>query len=431
MKELILKKEFFGGILYDKKYKENLCIDKETYQILEMLDSNNSNYMNNIKYIEKNMEKNDILEVVRELIENGIISLNVERYKQDSVPENYLSAPFRVFYDITYKCNLRCKHCFTSSGVERTEELTTDEKLKLVEQLAELGVERVSIAGGEPFASKDIYKFVQKCNRENIDVSISTNATLLNDETIDKINNLEIKNITVSFDGGTEKSMDFIRGRGTYKKAIDGLKILNEKYNKPYSIKTTLMKNNIQEIEELIKLAIKYNCNTIKFNCVREDGRAVENKDDVILSQYEYIEVVKNIEKLRKKYETKIKIRAPLNIFACDDDYEFIPELGFGCFAGKESICIDPLGNVKPCSHYPKEFICGNVKKDNLKYIWNNSTILKQFREFEGNDTCNNCKEYDNCRGGCRYRCFKNGDINGIDPFCYLKSNLVNTNNKI
>lgn len=199
---------------------------------------------------------------------------------------------------------------------------------------------------------------------------------------------------------------------------------INEKYNKTYSIKTTLMKNNTYEIEELINLAIKYNCNTIKFNCVREDGRAVQNKNSIVLSQEEYIETIKKIEELSKKYETKIKIRAPLNIFGCDDNYEFIPELGFGCFAGKESICIDPIGNVKPCSNYPKEFICGNVKKDNLKYIWNNSVILKQFRELKGNDICNNCKEYNNCRGGCRYRCFKEGDINRIDPFCYLKNNL-------
>lgn len=201
MEKLMLKKEFFGGILYDKKYKENLCIDKETYQILEMLDSNNEDYTKNIEYIKENMDKTDILEIIRELTENGIISLNVEKCKQDNIPENYLSAPFRVFYDITYKCNLRCKHCFTSSGVEKKEELTTVEKLKLIEQLAELGVERVSIAGGEPFASEDIYKFIEKCNEENIDVSISTNATFFDNEIIDKINNLEIKNITVSFDG--------------------------------------------------------------------------------------------------------------------------------------------------------------------------------------------------------------------------------------
>ncbi len=201
MGKLMLKKEFFGGILYDKKYKENLCIDKETYQILDMLDSNNVDYTKNIENIKENMDKSDILEIIRELTENGIISLNVEKCKQDNIPENYLSAPFRVFYDITYKCNLRCKHCFTNSGIEKKEELTTNDKLKLVEQLAELGVERVSIAGGEPFASEDIYKFIEKCNEENIDVSISTNATLFDNETINKVNNLEIKNITVSFDG--------------------------------------------------------------------------------------------------------------------------------------------------------------------------------------------------------------------------------------
>lgn len=201
MGKLMLKKEFFGGILYDKKYKENLCIDKETYQILDMLDLNNVHYLKNIEYIKENMDKSEILEIIRELTENGIISLNVEKCKQVNIPENYLSAPFRVFYDITYKCNLRCKHCFTNSGIEKKEELTTNEKLKLVEQLAELGVERVSIAGGEPFASEDIYKFIEKCNEENIDVSISTNATLFDNETIDKVNKLEIKNITVSFDG--------------------------------------------------------------------------------------------------------------------------------------------------------------------------------------------------------------------------------------
>ena len=422
MGKLILKQEFFGGILYNKKYKENLYIDKETYEILDMLRINNTSYEKNIKNLKENTNIEEVLEILRELAENEIITINIEKQKQGKIPKNYLTAPFRVFYDITYKCNLRCKHCFTNSGIENKKELSLNEKIDLVEQLYDLGVERVSIAGGEPFASEDIYKFVEKCNEKKIDVSISTNGTYFNKDTIAKINELNIKNITVSFDGGTEKSMDFIRGKGTYKKTIEGLKMLQKYYNKNYSIKTTLMKNNIKEIENLIKIAIECGCNTIKFNCVREDGRATTNKEKIILSQDEYIEVVKDIENLRHKYQDVIAIRAPLNIYGCDD-YEFIPELGFGCFAGKESICIDPLGNVKPCSHYPKEFICGNVKVDNLKDIWNNSKILKQFRELKGNDVCNNCEEYEHCRGGCRYRCFVDGDINGVDPYCYLKYN--------
>ena len=423
MKKLVLKQEFFGGILYDKQNKENLYLDDETYEILELLEPKNINYSQNIDTIKEKTNIENVLEILRELVENNIITLNVEKKKQDNIPENYLSAPFRVFYDITYKCNLRCKHCFTNSGIEDKEELTLKEKIDLIEQLSDLGVEKISIAGGEPFVSKDIYPFIKKCNDKDIDVSISTNGICFNKYVMEKINQLKIKNITISFDGGTEESMDYIRGKGTYKKVIDGLEILKKYYNQKYSIKTTLMKNNINEIEELINIAIEYGCDMIKFNCVREDGRAVLNKDNIILSQNEYIETIKNIEKVRSKYQDRIKIRAPLNVFGCDDDYEFIEELGFGCFAGKESICIDPLGNVKPCSHYPKEFICGNVKENKVKNIWNNSNILKKFRELKGNNVCNNCKEYEYCRGGCRYRCFKNGDINGIDPFCYLKYN--------
>ena len=425
MENLILKQEFFGGILYNKKNKENLYLDDDTYEILDMLDSKNLAYEENIKKIKEKTDIENVLEILRELVENEIITLNVEKQKQENIPENYLSAPFRVFYDITYKCNLRCKHCFTNSGIENKDELTLKEKIELIEQLSDLGVEKISIAGGEPFASKDIYSFIKKCNEKDIDVSISTNGTYFDKDVIKKINLLKIKNITISFDGGTEESMDYIRGKGTYKKVIEGLDTLQKYYNKKYSIKTTLMKNNINEIENLINIAIKYGCNMIKFNCVREDGRAVLNRDNIILSQNEYIETIKNIEKLRSKYQDKIKIRAPLNIFGCDDDYEFITELGFGCFAGKESICIDPIGNVKPCSHYPKEFICGNVKDDKIKDIWNNSDILKKFRELKGNKICNNCKKYEYCRGGCRYRCFMNGDINGIDPFCYLEYNKV------
>lgn len=60
----------------------------------------------------------------------------------------------------------------------------------------------------------------------------------------------------------------------------------------------------------------------------------------------------------------------------------------------------------------------GDVELD-----YDRCSVLKFFRELQGNDICNTCKEYNNCRGGCRYRCFKNGDINGIDPFCYLRNN--------
>ena len=111
-------------------------------------------------------------------------------------------------------------------------------------------------------------------------------------------------------------------------------------------------------------------------------------------------------------------------MFFCDESYNYIAELGFGCFAGKESICVDPLGNVRPCSHLPKEFICGNIKNTSLYDVWHESKILKTIRNLKGNETYSNCGKYSKCRGGCRYRAFLNGDINGIDPYCYEHKNI-------
>ena len=418
-----LTKEFFGGIINDKEKKSNIAIDPKEMLLLSILNPENKNFSQDIDdLISESKGAKDILKTLRELLDFGLIGSNVD-YDLNKSKGNYLSAPFRLFYDITYLCNLRCKHCFTNSGQPNESELSLEEKLKLVDDMKQLGVPRVSIAGGEPFACEDLYEFVKKCNQNDIGVSISTNGTMFDEKTIDKINNLDIKTLTISFDGGTQESMDQIRGKGTYKKVVENLYNLKRLYNGKYCIKTTLMKSNINCLEEVVKIGLKCGCSSVKFNTVREDGRATKNKDSIVLNQQEYIQTMKNLENLKQKYSGQIKIKNPLNIFS-KECYNYIEELGFGCFAGKESICVDALGNVRPCSHFPKEFICQNIKNKSLYEIWHESEILKMFRNFKGNEDCNGCSKYSKCRGGCRYRAFLDGDINGVDSYCYEFKNI-------
>ena len=143
---------------------------------------------------------------------------------------------------------------------------------------------------------------------------------------------MDIKTLTISFDGGTEDSMDKIRGKGSYKKVIENLYNLKKYYNGKYCIKTTLVKSNINCLEEVIKIAIECGRSSVKFNTVREDGRATENKNSIILTQQEYIDTMKNLENLKQKYANEIKVKNPLNIFS-KECYNYIEELGFGCFA--------------------------------------------------------------------------------------------------
>ncbi|WP_270465240.1 radical SAM/SPASM domain-containing protein [Fusobacterium polymorphum] len=411
-----LNNEFFGGIVYDRTKKKEIYVDKLMYNLMAIFNESLSleEKQKAIKEITK-YSKIDIIDIFRILIENKFIYTNIDYSFNEIVP--YLSKPFRVFYDITYKCNLKCKHCFTNSGLQHVDELTLEEKLAMLEDFSSFGINKISIAGGEPFISEHLFPFLEKCLNLNIDVSITTNGTLLTQENISKLNDYKVKNLTISFDGYDEKSFDFIRGNGVFNKVIKTIKLLNLYYKYKFSIKVTVMKSNFSKIEEFLKLSIFHNVKYIKFNTVRADGRCLKYCD-LILKDNEYHEYLLKVEKLKKIYGKKITIKSSLNPFS-DEEYDYISELGFGCFAGKESICINPLGEVKPCSHFPKAFICGNIKKDKIKDIWQNSNILKKFRTFKGNEKCKSCNIYDKCRAGCRYRAYILGDINGVDPYCF------------
>lgn len=416
MKKYSTTKEFFGGIIQDKIEKENIMIDIFTFELLMVIDGKLEikDFINKYK---DELSYEEIFSLLKDFVEMDLIIPDFDILLNEF---DHLSYPFRVFYDITYACNLACKHCFTNSGKQNPYELNLTDKINLVKQCKELNVGRISLAGGEPFYSKDLFPFLEACKNNNIEVSISTNATLLTENMVQELNEYGIRTLTISLDGGEERTSDVIRGKGAFVKSLQGLENLKRFYKYSYSIKTTLMKTNCNDIEKIINIAIDKGCSSVKFNCVREDGRAKNNSSLVMLDQEMYINVIKEIERLRLKYDQNIKIRAPLNVF-CDDEYEYIPELGFGCFAGKESMCVDPMGNVRPCSHFPKEFICGNITKDNLSDIWHNSDVLKIFRTLKGNSKCNDCEKYDACRSGCRFRAYSQGDINGIDPYCYLR----------
>src|SRR5258708_24009838 len=62
-----------------------------------------------------------------------------------------LSAPITVTWEITAACNIACVHCLSSSGRRRPRELTRQQSLALVDELAEIQVFQIHFGGGEPF----------------------------------------------------------------------------------------------------------------------------------------------------------------------------------------------------------------------------------------------------------------------------------------
>jgi sulfatase maturation enzyme AslB (radical SAM superfamily) len=112
-------------------------------------------------------------------------------------------APFLVVWDFTHNCNLNCKHCYSNSGATRETELTTEEALEVVDQLADAGVIALAFSGGEPLSRKDFFEVASHAAKRGLYVSVATNGTLLSKENVRRLKQAKINYVEVSIDGAT------------------------------------------------------------------------------------------------------------------------------------------------------------------------------------------------------------------------------------
>src|SRR5512137_2758183 len=85
-----------------------------------------------------------------------------------------LYAPFLVVWDFTHRCNLSCKHCYSNSGVAQNEELSSEEAIDVVEQLADAGVTALAFSGGEPLTRRDFFTVAEHSVKRGLYLSVAT-----------------------------------------------------------------------------------------------------------------------------------------------------------------------------------------------------------------------------------------------------------------
>lgn len=323
-----------------------------------------------------------------------------------------LRFPTRVSINITQKCNLECKHCLSSSGRADPDELTTKELFVFIDQLEEAGKPTLSIGGGEPLMREDLFEVMAYARKKNIPVSVVTNGTLINEYIAKELNSLWLTNITISIDG-FKKNHEFIRGKGTFESVIRGTKILREYVSTAkLNIRVAVNTKNIKDCPEIINLAEKLKLDTIRLTPVLPIGRVIENQH-LLLNQEQYLQFLKNC------HEVKAKIEVILPDKKTNSKMLRLGE--FGCHCGREICWITQTGEVYPCIFFGDGYLAGNIREEKFIDLWEKS---KEMMRLSGNESCNDCENYKNCRGGCRCRAlWQYGDINAIDPFCPLNKN--------
>ena len=105
---------------------------------------------------------------------------------------------------VTDRCNLRCFYCMPEEGIQyinKTELMSFEEIHRGIKLLAQMGIEKVRITGGEPFIRKDMVKLLWAIRKtEGIkDINITTNGTVL-EQYIPELKKLGIRSINLSLD---------------------------------------------------------------------------------------------------------------------------------------------------------------------------------------------------------------------------------------
>ncbi len=416
------RNEFFGGIVYDRVDKEYFYLDPLANRIVK----EPQRALSDSELVNLGATRGEAEELRAEFESRGLLSETA--FRGNKPLPHTLSAPLRIFYEITYRCPEACEHCYTSSDKKQPDELTRAEKFSLIDQMANIGCFRMSIAGGEPLVDEDFFPLVEYALERGIDISFSTSGIPITERVALRLSELDIRTINISLDGWDEASFGAVRGRNRFPLMLRGMKRLRQHYRGTIAAKCTILKTNIHNLDAIIDLAEEQGFDTIKFNCVREAGRA-EGQGWLLPSQEEYLAAMQHLAELHNAKARRIKLTLPLNPYQKRTGHssQYIEELGFGCYAGKESFCITPTGDIQPCSSFGKGvFADGNVRVRMLYDAWLHGDSMRLFRGMEGSDDCRSCASYSGCKGGCYLRSYMaTGDIRSTDPYCYERKNVT------
>jgi len=345
-----------------------------------------------------------------------------------------IAPPFLVSYSITSKCNLACKHCYSESSEDAGhDDLTTEESLKLIDELAEWGIGLLVLDGGEPLCRDDFLDIAGYASSRGIRTAIGSNATMIDEAIASKMLDAGIHSVAISIDGANAETHDSFRGKsGTFAETLRGAAACKA-VGLPFQFNMVIRKQTLPQIPEMLRLAIESGANAAEFFDLVAAGRAKTKCQDDVLSVNERREITEWLAETQTECPILIRTPAfpmypvilkqkgiqPKHIPA--EMLRRIPYYERGCAAGMPFgyLVVRANGELNPCMLLQVNL--GNAKEQSLRKVWQESPVLAQLRSrtlLKG--ACGTCNYRDAC-AGCRGRAYEEtGDMLAADPGCWL-----------
>ena len=324
-----------------------------------------------------------------------------------------------VVIELTNRCNLRCPHCASNSGTARDGELGTDDWLRILDEIAELGGDEVTLMGGEIFLHRDWLKICQHVNTTGMKLTIVTNGLLVTDRLFEKLSSLRLERLGVSLDGATDEGYRAARGVDGRARVFKLLERVQASDLTEVNAITTVSRTNLHELpllyEQLKDTGIAWQVQMASSVSERFD-------DGQIITPEEFVTVCKQLSDwiIDLEDDNFIALMDDFGYFPLDPCYAPLHEEWEGCHAGSCVAGIRANGDLLGCLSLGDPFIEANLRDRSLREIWTDPNSFARLRNklplLSGH--CASCPMAKRCKAGCTAMAWSaTGDI-GQNPYC-------------
>jgi radical SAM protein with 4Fe4S-binding SPASM domain len=338
--------------------------------------------------------------------------------------------PIYCVWELTLRCNLACRHCGSRAGRARPDELTTDEALRVVGELADLQVMEVTLTGGEAYLRADWLQIAAAIRDRGMKPTMVTAGRTLTADHAKAAYDAGMRAASVSIDG-LEATHDDLRGvDGAFRSGLEALDNL-ARAGIRVSCNTQVGRSNLREIPQLFERIAAAGIRAWQLQLTTAMGRA-SDEPVLLLEPYQMLELMPMVARLKKRagelgvqfwpaddlgyfgpYETLLRGQMPRGHLA-------------SCGAGRSCIGIEANGNVKGCLSLPTEcYVGGNVRDYPLREIWERGEAMRFTR---GRTTdglwgyCKTCYYADTCFAGCSGTSHVLFGRPGNNPLCHHRA---------
>ncbi len=338
--------------------------------------------------------------------------------KSYSTPEKKSKTliPYAMLCELTHRCPLSCPYCSNPVELEmKSNEISTDLWKKALSDAVKIGILQAHFSGGEPTARKDLEELINHSSKIGLYTNLITSGVLINEERLKKLYDAGLDHVQVSIQDTNPENSEKIAGFKGHQKKIVTCGLIR-KVGLPLTINSVMHRQNLHNLEHMIKLAVELDAERLEVAQVQYYGWALKNQTAFLPTRKQLDQATIIVEEARIKYKGILAID-----YVVPDYYAKKPKSCMGGW-GRQFLNITPAGKVLPChaAESLKFLNFDNLKDRSLAWIWEHS---ESFNRFRGTDwmpePCRSCDRKEIDWGGCRCQAFAlTGNADATDPTC-------------